>query len=123
MLHDHILDSDYARYTQRGKGMMRAQLCASVDTRMSAAGARNKMRREFGPPRPAGTETDKNTHQSARRSTGVTKAASRTPTSRVWILVRTNRRLSEDREEGGVLVTVTLRASVDQVTSCYLLLH
>ena len=95
-------------------------MCASLDTWVCRR-ARNEMLREFGLPSPAGAETDKKTHQSARRGTGVTRAASRTPTSRVWILVRTNRRLSEGREEGGVLVT--LRASVDQVTSCYLLLH
>jgi len=36
MLHNHILDSDYARYTQRGKEMMRAQRCARAWTRVSA---------------------------------------------------------------------------------------
>ena len=103
MLHNHILDSDYARYTARERNDASTAVCASVDTRVCRR-ARSEMRRELGLPSPAGAETDKKTHQSARRGTGVTRAASRTPTSGWWILVRTNRRLSEDQGRGMVVL-------------------
>ena len=118
MLHNHILDSDYARYTARERNDASTAVCASVDTRVCRR-ARSEMRRELGLPSPAGAETDKKTHQSARRGTGVTRAASRTPTSGWWILVRTNRRLSEDQGRGMVVLFSTCCLKVDQVTSCH----
>ena len=93
---------------------------ASVDTRVCRR-ARSEMRREFGLPSPAGAETDKKTHQSARRGTGVTRAASRTPTSGWWILVRTNRRLSEDQGRGWLYLLLESRPS--HITLSLKLLH
>ena len=92
---------------------MRARRCARSRTRGTLHDERQtKCRREIGLRSTRGAKTDKETHQSARRGTGVSAAASRTPTSRVVRFGANNRHLSDDRAERRFLYLPGLATSV-----------
>ena len=100
MPHNHFLDSDYVCSMQRAKKRCEHGVALALGHAvLSARRAATKCRREIGLRSTRGANTDKETHQGARRGTGVSAAASRTPSSRVVRFGANNRHLSDDRAE------------------------